>query len=303
MSGIGVHSGKSVSLVLHPATANSGYNFYLNTDADRLLHVPGDFRAVNNVTLCTVLSGRDGATVATVEHLLAALRGLGVDNVDIEIDNTEIPIMDGSAAPFVEAIEDAGIRRLNETRRYIKVLRPVRVEENGMFAEFRPYDGFKLDIEIDFNTPLIGRQRFVIDVDPVSFARELSRARTFGFMSDVKKLWACGRALGASLDNTIALGDDRIINPEGLRFENEFVRHKALDAVGDLSLSGAPILGAFRSYRGGHKLNSMMLHALYADRSAWEVVEAAPKSRPVDVHAHADFGFGIPQPAFAPNNV
>jgi UDP-3-O-[3-hydroxymyristoyl] N-acetylglucosamine deacetylase len=299
LEGIGVHSGKPVSLVLHPASANSGYNFYLKTPAGELRHIPGDFRFVNNVTLCTVLSGADGATVATVEHLLAALRGIGVDNVDVEIDSTEIPIMDGSSEPFVNAIDMAGVRQLPEPRQYIRVLRPVRVEEGDMVAEFTPYNGFKVDIEIDFETPVIGRQRMSIDVTPANFRRELCRARTFGFMRDVKKLWACGRALGASLENTIAVGDDEIMNPEGLRYKDEFARHKALDAVGDLSLAGAPILGAFRSVKGGHKLNWMMLNALFAAKSAWDVVETAARPRQREF-GHAAIGFGIPQPAFAP---
>ncbi len=301
LEGIGVHGGKQVSLVLHPAAANSGYNFYLKTPSGTLNHVPGDFRFVNNVTLCTVLTSATGATVATVEHLLAALRGMSVDNVDIEVDSTEIPIMDGSSQPFVDAIDKAGVRQLPEPRKYIRVLRPVRVEEGDMVAEFTPYQGFKVDVEIDFDTPVIGRQRMCIDITPSNFRNELCRARTFGFMRDVKKLWACGRALGASLENTVALGDDQIMNPEGLRFKDEFARHKALDAVGDLSLAGAPILGAFRSVRGGHKLNSMMLHALFAAKSAWDVVETATaRPRYREVVGHADIGFGIPQPAFAP---
>jgi UDP-3-O-[3-hydroxymyristoyl] N-acetylglucosamine deacetylase len=301
LNGIGVHSGKPVSLILHPAAANSGYNFYLNS-GETWAHIPGDFRAVTNVQLCTVVGDGKGASIGTVEHLLAALRGLGVDNVDIEVDCNEVPVMDGSAEPFVDAIDEAGIRELSEPRRYIRVLKPIEVtDEGGMSAVFTPYDGFKIDIEIDFDTSLIGRQRLVLDVTPYSFRRELSRARTFGFMRDVKKLWACGRALGASLENTVALGDDNVMNPEGLRYENEFVRHKALDAVGDLALAGAPLLGHFRSVRGGHKLNSSMLHALYSNKSAWDVVEGGvAKPRRREVAVHADMGMGMPQMAFAP---
>jgi UDP-3-O-[3-hydroxymyristoyl] N-acetylglucosamine deacetylase len=300
LNGIGVHSGKPVSLILHPAAANSGYNFYLNS-GEVWAHIPGDFRSVTNVTLCTVVGDGKGASIGTVEHLLAALRGLGVDNVDIEVDCDEVPVMDGSAEPFVDAIDEAGIRELSEPRRYIRVLKPIEVTgEGGMSAVFTPYDGFKLDIEIDFGASLIGRQRLVLDVTPYSFRRELSRARTFGFMRDVKKLWACGRALGASLDNTVALGDDHVMNPEGLRYQNEFVRHKALDAVGDLALAGAPLLGHFRSVRGGHKLNSSMLHALYSNKAAWDVVEGGSKPRRREVAVHADIGMAMPQMAFAP---
>lgn len=298
IKGIGVHSGAPASLVLHPAEANSGYNFYVQggTHAGR---IRGDFRSVSNVTLCTVLSSQ-GATVATVEHLLAALRGLGVDNADIELDGHEVPIMDGSAEPFVDAIEEAGLRDLEEPRRYIKVLRPVQVKDGDAIGEIFPYNGFRVDVEIKFNSHLIGRQRFDLDVTPSSFKSKLCRARTFGFMKDVKQLWAAGRALGSSLDNTIALGDDRIMNPEGLRFPDEFVRHKALDAIGDLALAGAPILGFYRSSCGGHRLNSAMLHALYANKDAWTIVELNEKSHARDVATRADFGIAFAAPNFAP---
>jgi UDP-3-O-[3-hydroxymyristoyl] N-acetylglucosamine deacetylase len=278
LTGIGVHSGTPVTVTLHPAEANSGLTFYVANGENAPAVLRADFRAVTNVTLCTVLGNADGAMVATVEHLLAGLHGMGIDNVDVEIDGSEAPIMDGSAAPFVDAIHEAGVRELDEARRFIRILKPVRVDEGAAFAEITPYDGFRIDVEIDFPTPLVGRQRVAMEVTPANFRRELSRARTFGFMKDVKQLWAAGRALGASLDNTVVLGDDRVINPEGLRYTDEFVRHKALDAVGDLALAGAPLLGSFRSYRGGHKLNNMILHALYQDRDAWTVVEAS-KSR------------------------
>ncbi len=299
LKGIGVHSGTEVSLILHPAEANTGYNFYVQGGA-QVGHVPGDFRAVSNLTLCTQISGQDGTTVGTVEHLLAALRGLGIDNVDIEIDANEIPIMDGSSEAFVDAIEEAGIRELDEPRRYIKVLRAVQVKDGDAIGEIFPYNGFRLDVEINFNSPLIGRQRLDVEVTPSSFKKKLCRARTFGFMKDVKQLWSVGRALGASLDNTIALGDDRVMNPEGLRFPDEFVRHKTLDAVGDLALAGAPILGFYRSSRGGHRLNSTMLHALYANKDAWTIVEMADKPQARDVAPRADFGFAFATPNFAP---
>ena len=268
LSGTGVHSGTEVSIILHPAEAGTGWTFLVNTGCGRLTRIPADFRLISNVTLCTVLSDKSGATVATVEHLLSALRGLNIDNVEIEIEGSELPIMDGSAMPFVDAIDEAGIRVLDEPRRWIKVLEPVRIEEGKCTAELRPYDGSRFDVEIDFDTPLIGRQRLDIDLTPRVFRREIARARTFGFMKDVKALWACGRALGSSLENTVALGEDRILNPEGLRFEDEFVRHKTLDAIGDLALAGAPILGAYHSVRGGHRINAMMLKALYENRSA-----------------------------------
>lgn len=299
ISGTGVHSGQPASLILHPAEADNGIVFVLRNDARREVRIRADFRAISNVMLCTVLSGGEGASVATVEHLLAALHGLGVDNVDVEVDAGEVPIMDGSAEPFVEAVMEAGLRPLSKPRRFIRVLKPVRIEDGDAFAALEPHDGFHLDVEIDFPTPVIGRQRWRGDLTPRVFLRALSRARTFGFMRDVKMLWQAGRALGSSLENTVAIGDDRVMNPEGLRYEDEFVRHKALDAVGDLSLAGAPLLGKFRSYRGGHRINAMVLEALHADPSAWAVVEMEtdrPRHREV---ARADVAWGAPMPAFA----
>lgn len=302
LSGTGVHSGTEVSIILHPAEAGTGWTFLVNTGCGRLTRIPADFRLISNVTLCTVLSDKSGATVATVEHLLSALRGLNIDNVEIEIEGSELPIMDGSAMPFVDAIDEAGIRVLDEPRRWIKVLEPVRIEEGKCTAELRPYDGSRFDVEIDFDTPLIGRQRLDIDLTPRVFRREIARARTFGFMKDVKALWACGRALGSSLENTVALGEDRILNPEGLRFEDEFVRHKTLDAIGDLALAGAPILGAYHSVRGGHRINAMMLKALYENRSAWTIVESEHSYVRRD-RGYADVGAGLAQPVFAADRI
>lgn len=299
LKGVGVHSGAPVSLILHPAEANSGISFTVQSSNGEGARIPADFRAITNVMLCTEIGGEDGTTVATVEHLLAALRGLGIDNVEIEIDGNEVPIMDGSAQPFVDAIEEVGIQILNEPRRFIRVLKPVVVEEGDSIVSLEPYDGFRLDVEIDFDSPIIGRQRWQGEVTPRVFQKELARARTFGFMKDVEHLWKLGRALGSSLENTIALDEHRIINPEGLRFSDEFVRHKALDALGDLTLAGAPILGAFRSYRGGHRLNSMILHALYEDRNAWTLVEAVERPRYREVGQELGWGWGLAMPAFA----
>lgn len=297
LSGIGVHSGAEVSIILHPAEAGTGWTFLVDDGGGRLARIPADFRMVSNVTLCTVLSDGNGASVATVEHLLSTLRGMNIDNIEIEIEGGELPIMDGSAAPFVEAIDEAGIRMLDEPRRWIKVLKPVRVQAGNCFAELRPHTGSRFDVEIDFETPFIGRQHLQIDLTPQVFRRDIARARTFGFMKDVKALWAAGRALGSSLENTVAIGEDRILNPEGLRFKDEFVRHKTLDAIGDLALAGAPILGEYRSVRGGHRINTMILSALYEDRSAWTVVEAEYSYAPARGYASADLG--LAQPFFA----
>ena len=269
LTGTGVHSGAPVSIALCPADGDTGLRFLLSNGHADGTEIAADQRWVTGVTLCTVLGDGNGASVATVEHLLAALRGLGVDNALIEIDSSEMPIMDGSAARFVEAIDEVGLAELETPRRYLKVLKKIAVEDGGAYGELTPHNGFHLDVEIDFDTKLIGTQRIEIDVNPGSFRRELARARTFGFMKDVERLWAAGLALGASLENTVAIGDDRIINREGLRFSDEFVRHKALDALGDLYLAGAPIMGRFEGRRSGHKLNHRLLRALFQRRDAW----------------------------------
>jgi UDP-3-O-[3-hydroxymyristoyl] N-acetylglucosamine deacetylase len=295
LTGTGVHSGAPVSITLCPADGDSGIRFLLLNGHAEGTEIAADQRSVTGVTLCTVLGDGNGASVATVEHLLAALRGLGVDNALIEIDSAEVPIMDGSASRFVEAIDEVGLAELDAPRRYLKVLKKVAVEDAGSYGELAPHNGFHIDIEIDFDTPLIGTQRIEVDLNPGAFRRELARARTFGFMSDVERLWAAGLALGASLDNTVAIGDDRVINREGLRFSDEFVRHKALDAVGDLALAGAPILGAFRSRRGGHRLNALVLKALFADADAWTMIEA-PRYREI---RHAELSHRLAAANFA----
>ena len=279
LTGTGVHSGAPVSLTLHPAEADTGLRFIVTKRGRVVAEIPAHVSNVKNLTLCTVIGDDTGITVGTVEHLLAALRGLSIDNCYIEIDSKEVPIMDGSSADFVDAIDRVGIRELSEPRKFIKVLKPVRVEENGCWGEIVPHTGFRLDVEIDFSTEVIGRQRLAFEMSPGVFRHELSRARTFGFMSDVEKLWKMGLALGADLNNTVAIGDGKIMNRDGLRYPEEFVRHKMLDAVGDLSLAGAPLLGAYSSYKGGHRLNSLVLQALFADSTNWALVQA-PRTRP-----------------------
>ncbi len=278
LTGTGVHSGAPVSLSLHPAEADTGLRFLVTKRGRVVSEIPASVQNVKSLTLCTVIGDDAGVTVGTVEHLLAALRGLSVDNCYIEIDSKEVPIMDGSSAVFVEAIDRVGIRELSEPRKFIKVLKTVRVEEGGCWGELAPHTGFHLDVEIDFPTPLIGRQRIAFEMSPGIFRHELSKARTFGFMSDVEKLWKMGLALGADLTNTVAIGDGKVMNREGLRYPQEFVRHKMLDAVGDLTLAGSPLLGAYKSYKGGHKLNSLVLQALFADSANWALVHA-PRTR------------------------
>jgi UDP-3-O-[3-hydroxymyristoyl] N-acetylglucosamine deacetylase len=280
INGYGVHSAAPAQVILHPADVDSGVVFLrtgLPGGRERLLEAK---RAnVTDTALCTMLGDASGASVCTVEHLLAALSGLRIDNVLIEIDGPETPIMDGSAADFVSAIDSVGIAQQSRSRRHLKIVKPVRVDRDGGFAEFLPAErGFRLDVEIEFDCPAIGRQRRVFDLDPPTFRREIARARTFGFVGDVLKLWEAGYALGSSLDNSVAIDGDIILNPEGLRYADEFVRHKALDAIGDLSLAGLPIIGLYRTYRGGHKLNALALDALLERRSAYEIREA-PASR------------------------
>jgi UDP-3-O-[3-hydroxymyristoyl] N-acetylglucosamine deacetylase len=279
LDGIGVHSGKRATLTIHPAGPNEGLIF-TRVDLGDEIEIPARFENVAATELCTVL-GDPRRGIATVEHVLAALRGCGIDNALIEVDGAEAPIMDGSAAPFVAAIERAGLRRSRAPRRHIKVLKPVRVALGASTAELLPHNGMRFEIEVDYDTPFIGRQMRVYDLDRESFRRDIAGARTFGFMRDVERLWAAGFARGAGLENTVVVGQDRILNPEGLRYADEFVRHKVLDAIGDLALAGAPLLGLYRAVRPGHKLNHAMLTALFADPSAWALVEAAPRTHSV----------------------
>jgi len=301
VSGVGVHSGAPATLNMLPAEANTGIVFVrLGQDGRPDREVRADVRAVTATEFATVIGDAEGPLCSTAEHVLAALTGLGVDNAVIEIDGPEVPIMDGSSAPFVAAIDQAGIVSLSAPRRFIKVLKPVRVAQGDAYGELRPHShGFRLDVEIQFSHPAIGRQIVGLDLGSETFRHELARARTFGFMRDVAKLWNAGYALGASFENTLVVTEDRVLNPEGLRFADEFVRHKALDAIGDLSLAGAPLIGAYRSVRGGHSLNHAVLSALMADRSAWMVVDIVEAPRRV-ARGHADVAVGMVAPAYAP---
>jgi UDP-3-O-[3-hydroxymyristoyl] N-acetylglucosamine deacetylase len=301
LSGIGVHSGSPVTLTLHPAEADTGIVF-LRSGAggqpDREL--PANYRSVTATEFATVLGDHTGPAVSTTEHVLAALYALGVDNVVAEVDGPEVPIMDGSAEPFVTAIDQAGIETLSASRRYIQVLKPIRVGKNGCYGELRPHlRGLRIETEIEFDHPLIGRQTLAVEVEPDTFRRDLARARTFGFMRDVAKLWSAGYALGASFENTVVAADNRILNAEGMRFPDECVRHKAVDAIGDLALAGAPLIGAYHSVRGGHKLNHAVLSALMADPSAWTYVETPEVVR--RARGHAELAAGFAAPAYGPD--
>ena len=298
LSGIGVHSGADVSITFNPAEADTGVVFNRMHDNGEVTELRAVSSQVGNTDLCTVLGFSAAHSVATVEHVMAAVYALGLDNVVIEVDGAEMPIMDGSSMPFIDAIEQVGLVSLGVKRRYIRITKPVRIEHGGSWSEFRPYDGMRFEVEIDFDTPLIGRQKWEGDMTAATFKSELSRARTFGFMRDVERLWASGHALGSSLENSVVISDDHtVINVEGLRYaKDEFVRHKTLDAVGDLSLAGAPFIGCYRSYRGGHKMNANALKALLSDPTAYEVVEtSAPRQRV----APRDF-IRVNAPEFAP---
>ncbi len=280
VTGIGFHSGAPITLTLGPAPVDAGYVFVRTglDGGDRELAATAE--AVIATEFATVLGDRHGALVSGVEHVLAALRGMDIDNATIELDGPEVPIMDGSVAPFVAAIDQAGVVSQSAERRYIQVLKPVQVAMGDSVAELRPYPhGFMLEIGIDFDHPLIGPQYHALDLNAKVFRREISRARVFGFMSDTARLWSAGFALGASFANTVVFDEDRVLNPEGLRFADEPARRKLVDAIGDLALIGLPLLGAFRSSRGGHKLNHAVLIALLADRTAWRVVEAGASIR------------------------
>lgn len=280
LSGIGVHSGQPVTLTLRPADADTGIVFVRTGPAGQSREIRADVRSVTATEFATVLGDTHGPICSTAEHVLAALSALGVDNAIVEIDGPEVPIMDGSSDAFVAAIDQAGVVTLDETRRYIKVLKPVRVVRGDAFGELLPNDrGLRLEVAIEFNHPLVGRQSCDMDIDAATFRRELSRARTFGFMKDVAQLWSAGYALGANFDNTLVISEDRVLNADGLRFADEFARHKALDAIGDLALAGAPLLATYRSSRGGHKLNHAVLCALMADPTAWTYVSAAAPAR------------------------
>jgi UDP-3-O-[3-hydroxymyristoyl] N-acetylglucosamine deacetylase len=314
VSGVGVHSGAPATLTMLPAEPDTGIVFVRCGGIDQPdREVVANVRAVTATDFATVLGDATGPLCSTAEHVLSALSGIGVDNAIIEIDGPEVPIMDGSAGPFVEAIDSVGLVTLPVPRRYIRILKPVRVTSGASCGELRPHpQGFRVEVEIDFDHPIIGRQEWAQDIGPDVFRRELARARTFGFMRDVAKLWSSGYALGASFDNTLVVNDTRLLNPDGLRFPDEFVRHKALDAIGDLALAGAPLLGVYRSLRGGHKLNHAVLSALMADPSAWVLVEGPelrPEIRPDSrseaprraIRGHADLATGLVAPAYGPD--
>ncbi|WMQ74364.1 MAG: UDP-3-O-acyl-N-acetylglucosamine deacetylase [Sodalis sp.] len=272
-AGVGLHTGKKVTLTLRSAPANTGV-IYRRTDLNPPVDFPADARSVRDTMLCTCLVSEHNVRISTVEHLNAALAGSGIDNIIVEVDAPEIPIMDGSASPFVYLLLDAGIEELNCAKKFLRLKQAVRVEDGDKWAELAPYNGFTLDFTIDFKHPAIdaSSQRYFLNFSAESFVRQISRARTFGFIRDIEYLQSRGLALGGSFDCAIVVDDYRVLNEDGLRFEDEFVRHKMLDAIGDLFMCGHNIIGAFTAFKSGHAMNNKLLQAVLACQEAWELV-------------------------------
>ena len=272
-TGVGLHSGETVYLTLRPAPENHGIQFK-RVDLDPPVLIRANADSVSQTTLSTCLSSPDGTRVSTVEHLLSALSGMGIDNVLIECNAQELPIMDGSASPFVFLIQSAGVREQTAPREYIRIAHIVEVDHEDKVARLEPFNGFRITFSIDFDHPVVdrGECKTVVDIDEESFVREVSRARTFGFMRDLDYLKANNLARGGSMANAIVVGEDRILNDDGLRQNDEFVKHKVLDALGDLYLAGRPIIGHYSGNRSGHALNNKLLRQLFSDPSNYEVV-------------------------------
>ena len=270
-SGVGLHSGRKVYLSLRPAPPNTGIVFR-RVDLDDVVEIKACPENVGDTTLSTTL-GRGDACVSTVEHLLSAMAGLGIDNAYVDVSAPEVPIMDGSAGPFVFLIQSAGIKQQNAPKQFIRIRKPVAVKEGSKWARFEPFEGFKVSFSIEFDHPAFHRStsKATLDFSTTSFVKEVSRARTFGFMCDLERLRENNLALGGTLDNAVIVDDYRVLNEDGLRYEDEFVKHKVLDAIGDLYLLGHSLIGCFDGHKSGHKLNNRLLKTLVADRNAWEI--------------------------------
>jgi UDP-3-O-[3-hydroxymyristoyl] N-acetylglucosamine deacetylase len=271
LTGLGIHGGQTVNLTIKPAPADSGVVFVRTDLADGPRSIPALADKVRDTRLATVIGDENGATVSTVEHLMAALAGLGVDNARIEIDGPETPILDGAAGDFAVALDAAGLEPLSAPRRYLEILSPVEVAGPGKRAALLPADRFEMSVEIIFDSPAIGRQRIELALDPASFRAEIAAAATFGFIAEVEQLRAAGLGRGANLENTIVVDGDHVMNPQLLRRPDDFVRHKALDALGDLALLGHPILGRYEASCSGHALNNQLARALLARPEAWRL--------------------------------
>lgn len=271
-TGVGIHTGEKVFMTLRPAAVNTGIIFR-RVDLDPAVEVPAFATNVGDTSMNTTLE-QDGVRVSTVEHLMSAFAGLGIDNAYVDLSNAEVPIMDGSAGPFVFLIQSAGIEEQTAAKRFIRILEPVEVRLDDKWARFDPYDGFRVSFKIDFNHPVFkSHQSFAsVDFSTNSFLKEVARARTFGFMRDIEMLRERNLVLGGSMDNAVVLDDYRVLNEDGLRYEDEFVKHKVLDAIGDLYLLGHGLIGAFSGYKSGHELNNLLLRELLQRDTAWEEI-------------------------------
>ena len=281
-TGVGLHTGKKVLMTVRPAAPDTGIVFR-RTDLAEPVDIAAHAENVGDTMLGTSLFNGE-VRVSTVEHLLSAFAGLGIDNAIVEVSAPEVPIMDGSAGPFVFLLQSAGIEEQRTPKRFIRIRKTVRVEDGDKWAQFDPFDGFKVNFEIEFNHPIFKRrsQRATMDFSTTSFLKEISRARTFGFMRDLETLRARNLALGGNLDNAIVLDESGVLNEDGLRYEDEFVKHKILDAIGDLYLLGYSLIGEFSGHKSGHALNNRLLRTLLADRTAWEaVVFEKPEDAPI----------------------
>jgi UDP-3-O-[3-hydroxymyristoyl] N-acetylglucosamine deacetylase len=269
--GVGLHKGEKVTITLRPASANTGVVFR-RVDLDPVVDFEITPEAVGDTQLCTCLINKDGVRLSTTEHLVAAIAALGLDNLIVELDSPEVPIMDGSSLPFIYLIQKAGIEEQNTAKRFIRITEKVRVEDGDKWAEIEPYDGFHIDFEIAFKHPAISdsRQRIGLDITAQNFIEQISRARTFGFMRDIEYMHANNLALGGSMDNAVVLDDFRVLNPDGLRSPDEFVKHKILDCVGDLFMTGHNLLGKVTAFKSGHDLNNKLLRKVMANECAWE---------------------------------
>lgn len=274
-AGVGLHSGEHVRLTIHPAAVGEGVRFVRSDVTDRDPVIPAHALNVSTTQLGTNLTNRVGVTVATVEHFLAACSGMGIDNISVALEGPEAPIMDGSAAPFVELIAEAGLQTQDAPKRKLRILKAVEVRDGEKFARLSPATGFSMHVAIDFASRAIGRQTMQFDMRPGAFRRDIAFARTFGFAQDVEKLRSLGLARGGSLDNAIVVDGDTVLNPGGLQIEDEFVRHKLLDVIGDLYLAGAPIEGLYEGEQPGHALNNRLLRALFADETAFAWLNGA----------------------------
>jgi len=290
ISGIGLHSGERINMTLRPAEAGTGVVFH-RLVGTQTVTIPARSENVVDTRLATVL-GRGEVRISTVEHLLATLSAYGIDNLHIDIDGPEVPVMDGSAAPFASLIETAGLRKLKKSRIYLAIRQPVTVSDGEKRVNIIPSRFFRMTYDIAFEHPCISLQQRSLKVTAETFRRELASARTFGFLHDVERLKAIGLARGGSLDNAIVIDDQRILNPEGLRFPDEFVRHKILDAIGDLSLIGYPLLGHVRAYKAGHDINHRLVEKILANQQCWQLLEFSEE--------HVQEGLRVPLPDFLP---